>query len=90
MSIENMIKRFIQSPLGNKIKNIDHFTRVVIDNFNRYNYKIHEKTQSEQEIDEIIGKRMLQHLKQFFYEKTNHTFKKKKRTAKRKTLRRDK
>jgi hypothetical protein len=90
MNIENMIKRFIQSPLGNKIKNIDHFTRVVINDFNRYNYKIQEKTQTEQEIDEIIGKRMLQHLKQFFYEKTNHTFKIKKRTAKRKTLKRDK
>ena len=33
--------------------------------------------------------RMLQHMKQFFYEKTNHTFKKKKRTTKRKTLKRD-
>jgi len=89
MRIENMITRFMKSHLGNKIKNKEHFTTNIIDDFKRYNYRIHEKTQKEQEIDEIIGKRMLQHMKQFFYEKTNHTFKKKKRTTKRKTLKRD-
>jgi hypothetical protein len=90
MRIENMITRYMNSHLGNKIKNKEHFTSVMTDDFKRYKYRIHDKTQKEQEIDEIIGKRMLQHLKQFFYEKTNHTFKKKKRTTKNKTFKRDK
>ena len=90
MRIENMINRFLHSPLANKIHNTHHFTTAIIHDFKQYNYRINEKTQKEQEIDEIIGKRMLQHLKQFFYEKTNYTFKNKKRTVKRKTLKRKK
>ena len=90
MRIENMINRFLHSPLANKIHNTHHFTDAIIHDFKQYKYRVNEKTQKEQDIDEIIGKRMLQHLKQFFYEKTNHTFKKKKRTTKRKTLKRGK
>ena len=60
-----MINRFLHSPLANKIHNPHHFTTAIIHDFKQYNYRINEKTQKEQEIDEIIGKRMLQHLKQF-------------------------
>lgn len=90
LRIETMMTEFMKSRLGNKIKNREHFTTNMIDNFKRYNYRIHQKTLKEQEIDDIIGKRMLQHMKQFFYEKTNRTFKKKKKTHKSKTLKRNK
>ena len=90
MRIEDMINNFLHSSLANKIQNKEQFTTAIIHDFKQYKYRISDKTQKEQEIDEIIGKRMLQHLKQFFYEKTNHTFKKKKRTTKRKTLKRGK
>ena len=90
MRIEDMINIFLHSSLANKIQSKEQFTTAIIHDFKQYKYRISDKTQKEQEIDEIIGKRMLQHLKQFFYEKTNHTFKKKKRTTKRKTLKRGK
>ena len=58
--------------------------------FNKYDYKVSEKSPSEQEIDDIIGKRMLQHLKQFFYENTSRTVKRKHKPRKNHTVKRHK
>ena len=52
------------------------------------------KTSDEQDIDNIVGKKILQHLKHFFYEKNDKTYKRKsyksKSKAKNKTLKRSK
>jgi hypothetical protein len=88
LSIEKMIDTFLHSKLGDKIREKEHFINSIQHEYKKYNYKISEKMTQEQEIDEIIGKRMLQHLKQFFYEKTNKTFKKKRIENKNKTLKR--
>jgi hypothetical protein len=78
ISIDDMIATFLKSNLGVVIKNKDAFIHAMKRDFKRYSYNISEKNASEQEVDDIIGKRMLQHLKQFFYEKTNKTYKKQK------------
>lgn len=91
LSIENMISSFLDSKLGEGVKNKEQFIRSMKHEFKRYTYRTTEKKRAEQEVDEIIGKRMLQHLKQFFYEKTNKTYKKKeddKNVNKNKTLKR--
>jgi hypothetical protein len=77
LSIESMTNTFLDSNLGSSINDKERFTNSIHHEFKKYSYRIHEKTVQEQQIDEIIGKRMLQHLKQFFYEKTNKTFKNK-------------
>lgn len=89
LSIGKMIDTFLDSKLGDKVRGEkEHFINSIQIECKKYNYKISEKMTQEQEIDEIIGKRMLQHLKQFFYEKTNKTFKKKRIDNKNKTLKR--
>ena len=58
-----MVKRFIDSPLSNDIKNKDEFR-----NFSMFNFKynILEKNKHEQDIDIIVSKKMLEHIKEFF------------------------
>ncbi len=41
------------------------------------------KDEKEQEIDEIVGKRMFNHIKQFFYENNNKTLKRGRRVRNR-------
>jgi len=91
-SIDEMINTFLSSKLGSIVTNKEHCKLNINADFKRYSYRVNQKAIEEQEIDEIIGKRMLQHLKQFFYEKTNRTYKKrnqhKKKGGKHKTLKR--
>jgi hypothetical protein len=58
-----MVKRFMDSPLSNEIKNKDEFI-----NFSMFNFKynILEKNKHEQDIDIIVSKKMLEHIKEFF------------------------
>ena len=88
LTIDKMINVFLNSNLGQNISNKDMFTNSIKHEFKKYNYNINEKSSSEQEIDEIIGKRMLQHLNEFFYEKTNRTMKRKKKTRRNHTVKR--
>jgi hypothetical protein len=86
LSINDMINTFLHSNLGLVVKNNEQFEHAMKSDFKRYSYRVNQKTKEEQEIDEIIGKRMLQHLKQFFYEKTNRTYKKKGKNNRNKTM----
>ena len=88
INIEKMINTFLDSKLGNNINISDKedFINSIQHEYKEYNYRIHEKTKQEQEVDEIVGKRMLQHLKQFFREKSTKTLKKKKGRLTNKTI----
>jgi hypothetical protein len=88
ISIDKMLYRFLNSNLGQTIQDKNAFINSIQNEFKKYDYKITEKLSSEQEIDEIIGKRMLQHLKHFFFEKQNRTIKRKNKTRKNYTSRR--
>jgi len=78
ISIEKMVNTFLDSKLGNKVDDKEDFINSIQHEYKEYKYRIHEKTKEEQEVDEIVGKRMLQHLKQFFRENANKTIKRKK------------
>ena len=54
--------------------------------FKRYNYRVSEKTKEEQSVDEIVSKRMLQHLKQYFYESNGKSLKRRQKEKKNKSL----
>jgi len=58
-----MVIRFLNSPLSDDIKNKDEFK-----NFSMFNFKynILEKNKHEQDIDIIVSKKMLEHIKEFF------------------------
>jgi hypothetical protein len=58
-----MLTRFLNSPLSIDIKNKDDFKQYSLFNLK---YNIIEKNKQEQEIDIIIGKKMLEHIKEFF------------------------
>jgi hypothetical protein len=58
-----MITRFINSPLSNDIKNKDVFKELFMCNIL---YEIIEKSKERQEIDVIVGKKMMEHMKEFF------------------------
>lgn len=73
----DMIKRYLSSKLGNKIKNKTLFMKKMTDKINKYNYHPPVKSQDELAIDNIIGKKILQHLKQFFFEHNNKTIRRK-------------
>ena len=64
-----IIKRFLNSSLAKEMKNNsaerEKFTAFMM---NRLNYNIAEKDQDEQEMDVIISKKMLEHMKTFFKE----------------------
>ena len=80
--------------IGNKsvhVKERTNFETIMESEFKRYNYEVIKKTEKEQEIDNIVGKMMMQHLKKFFYEQTDKTYKRKPNTkikSKNKTVKR--
>jgi uncharacterized protein YeaC (DUF1315 family) len=58
-----MLNRFLNSPLSSDIKNKDEFKEFTMFNL-KYNVK--EKDKHEHDIDIIVSKRMLEHIKDFF------------------------
>lgn len=86
LNINDMISRFLNSNLGRKIKNKKEFVIIIEDEFKKYNYSNYEKKEEEQQIDEIVSKRMLQHLKIFFLENKCKTIKYKTKKLKNKTI----
>jgi hypothetical protein len=58
-----MLNRYLNSPLSNDIKNKDEFLQ-----FSAFNlkYNVVEKDKHEHDIDIIVSKKMLEHIKEFF------------------------
>jgi len=86
ISFLNFVSRFLDSKLGNKIINKDDFINRIHNIYINMKFKDNGKNIKEQEIDEIIGKKMFHHIKQFFYENNNESLKNKKQIKKNKTL----
>jgi len=83
LTIHNLMLRFLDSQLAKNIKNKTEFITIIEDEFNKYKYRVDEKSKEEQDIDTIIGKKMFQHIKRFFYENNNKTLRRKKKINKR-------
>jgi hypothetical protein len=76
--------------LNNNEKFKKYFKGININDFKNYKFPKNdsEKTKEEQYIDEIISKRILQHLKRYFYESNGKTIKKKKKYRINKSMKR--
>jgi hypothetical protein len=83
-----MLNRYLNSSLSNDIKNKDEFKQFTMFNLK---YNIVEKNKHEHEIDIIVSKKMLEHIKDFFdkdepliklkvYNKNQKSFKKNNKT----------
>ena len=74
LKFEDMIFIFENSKCGKKIiDNNTDFNEFMISDFKRYKYDIIKKEPSDYEIDKLLGKQIIIHLKKFF--KTTHNFK---------------
>ena len=77
LNFEEMISRFNNSWIGvNLIKNADEFNEYMINEFKKYNYEVIEKNKDEYEIEEILGKQIMDHLEEFFNIKNKNMIKK--------------
>ena len=85
LSFSTFLLRFVNSKLGKKIKNKEDFIKEMN---NSYKFNEDIKNKKEQDIDEIVGKKMFQHIKQFFYENNNQSLKHKKKKSKHRSVRR--
>jgi hypothetical protein len=92
-----MLNRYLNSDLSSDIKNKDEFKKFTMFNLK---YNIVEKDKHEQEIDIIVSKKMLEHIKEFFekdepimklkvYNKNQKSFKKNNKTNNNKTLKKN-
>jgi hypothetical protein len=88
LSFSTFLLRFINSKLGNEVKHDPNFISAMNNIYSKYKFNEDIKNKKEHEIDEIVGKKMFQHIKQFFYENNNQTLKRKKKTPKQKSIRR--
>ena len=84
-----MLNRYLNSPLSIDIKNKDEFKQFTMFNLK---YSVVEKDKHEHEIDIIVSKKMLEHIKEFFdkdepsmklkvYNKNQKSFKKNNKTS---------
>lgn len=58
-----MVKRYLDSPLSNDIKNKDEFKQFTLFDIK---YNVLDKKKHEYDIDIIVGKKMMEHIKEFF------------------------
>jgi len=73
LNLETFILRFLESNMGKKVKSKNDFINKINEIYKYYNFNATKKDKQEQEIDIIVGKKMFQHIKHFFYENNKHT-----------------
>lgn len=88
LSFSTFLLRFINSKLGKKIKQDSNFISNMNRIYSKFKFNENIKNPKEHEIDEIVGKKMFQHIKQFFYENNNQTLKNKKKKHNKRSLKR--
>ena len=86
LSFSNFLLRFLDSELGNNIKNNEEFITQLNSIYTKMRFNYMKKDKKEQEIDEIVGKKLFYHIKQFFYENNNETLKRKINKKKNKSI----
>ena len=80
-----IIERFINSQSGNLLQSLiqDKLENIVLNYYNKNDYILHEyvKTKEEFDMDILISKKIMYHIKNFFYMKIRKLKTKKKRTS---------
>ena len=87
LAFDKIILRFINSEIGKKIisKNeTDTFIDSMMNEFKNYNFTYNKKNEDDYDIDKILSKQILIHLKEFF-NKTKRNKSKRNKTRKNKT-----
>jgi hypothetical protein len=78
LDFEYMIEKFKESKIGKKLINNDfNFETNLMEYIKLYNYVCLKKNLKEYEIDKILGKHVIMHLKEFFKTKKNKSIRKK-------------
>jgi FMN phosphatase YigB (HAD superfamily) len=78
LDFEYMIKKLKDSKIGKKLINNDsNFETNLMEYIKLYNYDCLKKNLKEYEIDKILGKHVIMHLKEFFKTKKNKSIRKK-------------
>jgi len=78
LDFEYMIEKFKESKIGKKLINNDfNFETNLMEYIKLYNYDCLKKNLKEYEIDKILGKHVIMHLKEFFKKKKNKSIRKK-------------
>jgi hypothetical protein len=90
VTFEEMMKRLLESPLGESFRNAPDFEALMQAQWKQYKYKCMEKDPKEYDVDKIVGKHIVSHLQTFFNEKPkkNKTMVKTGKKAKNKTQKR--
>jgi hypothetical protein len=79
INFNEMVLRLVNSKkplinnLINKYSDKKELINIVIKNMNKYNFKLYNKSEAEQKVDEIIGKTIINHFDTFFNIKLNKT-----------------
>jgi len=83
-----MIERIFNSDIfKNKIEDKDEFFELLMKNISGYKYKVIQKDEKEYEIDNILGKHIINHLQNFFNQSSKSKTIKNRGTKKNKTQR---
>ena len=80
LKFEYMLDKFSKSDIGKKIiNNDDNFIKIMNEHIKLYKYDCIDKESNEYEMDKIVGKQIVKHLKEFFNKtKKNKTIRNKK------------
>ena len=75
LSLDEIMLRFINSELGNKLINKNEqseFIDSIITEFKKYNFTYKKKDEDDYDIDKILSKQIMIHLKLFFFKVKNN------------------
>ena len=85
-----MAERYYNSKFGKDIENKEDFINKITQFMKRYHYTVINKPEDEQEIDKIVGKKIMYHLKEFFDKNGNKITRKKYKRSKHKKTKKQK
>lgn len=80
LNLKEMLHTYLQSDIGISSVPINErarFESIMENEFKKYYYSVLKKTEHEQDIDNIVGKMIMKHLKKFFNEQNSKTYKRK-------------
>ena len=82
LPFDDLVTRFVNSKIGQMITDTFDQTDVanrLLSELEKFSYKYLEKTQEETEIDEILGKEIMTHLKFFFTQSSSKTIRRRRK-----------
>ena len=80
LTLKEILDEYLKSDIGSNSVPINErakFESIMENEFKKYYYNVSKKTEHEQDIDNIVGKMIMKHLKKFFKEEIVKTFKRK-------------